>query len=297
MKYKQLVSPDLTITEAAGLCLSFSRRAFGAPVVEKTAWEGWSKAEYRHEDRDWPSGVSIPVWFDWWGQLPGDKQKFQYGHVAVLHTDGKVYSSPLSGKGRAWFASVDDLARSFGGGMKYVGWSEDISNVRVVKKEDYMITARVVESAYRTLLARECAPKQKQDLIRAHETMESLEAWIMSLQEYKDKQKLADNGDLNFRDFMRSEYRGKLIDKNTKLTVDGASVLYRLFYGMGISEYGFENRIGKQTFDEALRDLRAQPGYKEHVEKLLKDPSEVINNLPAEIREALMPILKKSKEE
>lgn len=130
---KQLVSPNVEISEAAGMCLQYARRVFSAPVVEATAWEGWTRSKYRHENREFPSGLAVPVWFDWWGQLPGDEQKFQYGHAAVRLSDGSVWSSPLSGKGRARFGSVDELTRAFGGGMKYVGWSEDISEVKVVE--------------------------------------------------------------------------------------------------------------------------------------------------------------------
>lgn len=136
MAYRQLVQPNLDIYETAGWCLQFTRRVFGAPAVEPTAWQGWERTQFKHHDRNWPNGVSIPVWFDWWGDVGHGRQR--YGHVAVLHTDGRVYSSPLTGYGRAWFVSVDDLVRAFGGGMTYVGWTEDISGVRVVKKEEGM---------------------------------------------------------------------------------------------------------------------------------------------------------------
>ncbi|QEX10974.1 hypothetical protein F6X56_15225 [Rhodococcus erythropolis] len=129
---EQIVQPYYNINEKAGMCLSYARRVFGAGIVETTAWEGWTKAQFKHADRDFPAGLAVPVWFDWWGQLPGDNQKYQYGHVAIRAADGKVWSSPLSGVGRTWFNTVDDLVRAFGNGMRYVGWSEDISRVKVV---------------------------------------------------------------------------------------------------------------------------------------------------------------------
>lgn len=133
---RQLVPPNVAINEQAGRCLSYARRVFGAPAVESTAWEAWSKVQYRHTDRSFPIGVAFPVFFDWWGQLEGDDQKYQYGHAAVQTADGKVWSSPLTGYGRAVFASVDDLVRSFGNGMKFVGWSEDISGVKVMEGDN-----------------------------------------------------------------------------------------------------------------------------------------------------------------
>lgn len=131
MNYQQIVQPNVAINENAGWCLSYARRVFGAPVVEASAWAGWMSTEHPHEDRNWPKGVAFPVWFDWTGDVGSGR--FQYGHVAVMVADGTVWSSPLSGYGRAWFKTVDDLTRAFGGGMSYVGWSEDISDVRVIK--------------------------------------------------------------------------------------------------------------------------------------------------------------------
>jgi hypothetical protein len=129
---RQLVNPNFSIAENAGWCLSYARRVFGAPVVEWSAWQGWMMTEHPHEDRNFPAGVSVPVWFDWTGDV-GDGNILRYGHVAVRRSDGKVWSSPLSGYGAAWFNSVDDLTRAFGNGMRYVGWSEDISDVKVIE--------------------------------------------------------------------------------------------------------------------------------------------------------------------
>lgn len=139
MAWKQLVQPNLEIIETAGLCLQFARRVFGAPKVEDSAWEAWERAKHKHADRNFPAGVSVPLFFDWTGNIKwsdGVWRKARYGHAAVLHTDGKIYSSPLTGRGRAWFATVDDLTRAFGGGMTFVGWTEDISNVRVVEYKE-----------------------------------------------------------------------------------------------------------------------------------------------------------------
>lgn len=130
--YRQIVQPNVNINEVAGWCLSYARRVFGAPAVESSAWEGWTHAKFKHENRDFPSGMSVPVWFDWTGDVGNGRHR--YGHVAVKAADGKIWSSPLSGTGRAWFATVDDLTRAFGGGMRYVGWTEDISTVKVIEQ-------------------------------------------------------------------------------------------------------------------------------------------------------------------
>lgn len=160
MAWKQLIAPVVEISEVAGMCLSYARRVFGRPVVEPTAWSGWTNAKYKHEDRNFPSGVAVPVWFDWTGDVGAGRQR--YGHVAVRMPDGKVWSSPLSGTGRNWFASVDDLTRAFGNGMRYVGWSEDISNGRVVIEEEDVYKPTAAEVAGSVLRLTGTAATQQQ---------------------------------------------------------------------------------------------------------------------------------------
>lgn len=135
----QLINPNFTIKEVAGRCLQYSETVFGHPGVGDTAWDEWNNTKLKHRDRNFPSGVAFPVWFDWSGNIKwsdGVIRWGRYGHVAVMAGDGTIYSSPLSGVGRATFPSVDALTRAFGNGMTYVGWSEDIANVKVIEGED-----------------------------------------------------------------------------------------------------------------------------------------------------------------
>ncbi len=139
MSYKQLAEPNVDITEKAGLCLQFSRRGFGATKIEDTAYDAFQNTQFKHFDRNFPEGVSFPVWFEWWGSIKwsdGVTRTQRYDHVAIRHKDGKIYSSPLTGVGRSVFNSVDELARAFGAGMKFYAWTEDISNVRVIEEEE-----------------------------------------------------------------------------------------------------------------------------------------------------------------
>lgn len=151
--FQQLISPDPTIKETAGWCLRFTERSFrlirvdsngnSVPlvpgvVVRSTAWSDWLATKYKHQDRSFPEGVAVPVWFDWIGDV--GEGRHRYGHVAYRGTDGRIYSSPLTGVGRADFANVDELCRAFASGMSYVGWSEDIAGVRVITKGDDMVT-------------------------------------------------------------------------------------------------------------------------------------------------------------
>lgn len=124
---QQLVQPNLSVVGKSGWCLDYARRVFGAGVVEATAWQGWENAKYKHTDG--LPNVSVPVWFDYW------QDGIRYGHVAVYVPGQGVYSSPWQTTyGHAVLSSVQEVERIYG--VKYVGWSEDISNVRVAIGEE-----------------------------------------------------------------------------------------------------------------------------------------------------------------
>ena len=155
---EQLRQPNYLINTPAGLCLQHARSIYSIDRLYDPAWQAWQKVKYRHEDRNFPD-ASVPVWFDWWGDLHKGAGRQQYGHVAVRDKSGIIWSSPLSGTGRAWFKSVDDLVKAFGNGMKYVGWSEDINNVRVVqpKEEDMKADNYTVQALAEAILGRTAA--------------------------------------------------------------------------------------------------------------------------------------------
>jgi len=155
---EQLIQPNYNQTVKAGLCHKYSRLVFGIGRLYDPSWQNWLNLKYKHEDRNFPN-ASVPVWFEWWGKLPGDKEKKLYGHTAVRDKSGTVYSSPLSGEGNAWFNSVDDLIKAFGNGMKYVGWSEDINNVRVVQETTMTIKDREQAKALYTAILHRNADK------------------------------------------------------------------------------------------------------------------------------------------
>lgn len=211
MSYKQLIDPNLNLSEEAGLCLQFSRRTFGAPKVEDTAYEAFGRTKYQHFDRNFPDGVSIPVWFEWWGNIKwsdGITRYARYDHVAVRAANGIIYSSPLSGRGQARFNSVDELTKAFGAGMKYYAWTEDISNVRVVEPESEkkeMVTDKGVNYLFKSLLGREADPKQREEL-KAQFTYDELEVWIRDLPEFKDKVGRAKKGELDLNMFIVHPY-------------------------------------------------------------------------------------------
>lgn len=143
---RQLIAPNLSTTGKVGLCLAYARQVFGVGAVYPTAWQGWLNVKYRHTDAI-PGDVAVPLWFSGAGGA---------GHVAI-HVPGKgIYSSPYkSGQAYAVLSSIAEIERIYK--VKYVGWSEDINNVRVVTQEEIMNNGDVV-NIYRTLLGRDPDP-------------------------------------------------------------------------------------------------------------------------------------------
>jgi len=126
MPFTQLVIPNPNIACQPGWCLQYVRQTFGAPVVEPTATAGWENAQYRHEDWNFPVGCWVPVWFS----LKNEPA----GHVALLAPDGTVYSTSDDSTIPHHHPSMADLiAYYWRNPLTYLGWSEDISGVRVVE--------------------------------------------------------------------------------------------------------------------------------------------------------------------
>lgn len=143
MPYTQLVQPDLTIVGKVGYCLEYARKMFHAPAVEPTAWKAWEAAQYKHPDRNYPVDASELLWFSYW--LDG----VNFGHVVVNVPGQGLYSSPYkSGTTHAVLSSIAEVERLYG--AKYVGWSEDISKVRVIEG-DFMTEAEYDAYARRIL--------------------------------------------------------------------------------------------------------------------------------------------------
>lgn len=136
----QLVSPNLSIVGQIGYCLSYARQCFGAAAVEPNAWVAWNNTKFKHTDA-LPADVCVPMWYSY--VLNGEN----LGHVTINVPGQGIYSSPWkSSQTHAVLSSIAQVEQIYG--VKYVGWSEDISNVKVVQG-DSMPTADEVKSAFR----------------------------------------------------------------------------------------------------------------------------------------------------
>lgn len=131
MSWRQAVQPRLGTTDFAGWCLRFAQSVFNAPVAHRSAWIAWQNAPGRHNDRNFPTDVSVIVWFEHWGNYGFWDN---WGHVAVWVPGRGYLSSPVTwnGKGSQWFQNIEQLERALPG--KYVGWSEGINGLRVIER-------------------------------------------------------------------------------------------------------------------------------------------------------------------
>ena len=142
--WQQLKTPNLDpviikddgkpLMDWLGSCLWYVRTAFGCAWSGSSALEGWGLAKYKHADRNIPTGVYVPIWFNHYGTYGGVYKN--WGHVAI-YKDGKIWSSPLTHKPTAdVFTSIATVESKFK--ATYIGWSEDLNNVRVAQEVNTM---------------------------------------------------------------------------------------------------------------------------------------------------------------
>jgi len=72
-------------------------------------------------------------------------------------------------------------------------------------------------------------------------------------------------------------------EDNVLVDLPALTVLYRFYLGTEVSQYGLDNRLGKQTFQEAADGLKNSDQYKELV-KQAKEGKLPVKNLPLDIR-------------
>lgn len=147
--YTQLKSPNLSVVGQDGLCLAYVTEVFGVPNKYSSATVAWEDAQYKHAGEQPPMGVSVPVWFSYNGPD---------GHVAGATPSG-VYST--TAQGDKTFSSVSALVSWMGEGFKYLGWSEDINNVRVVQpQEDTGMNSNGVTVVIQAAFRRDPTPEE-----------------------------------------------------------------------------------------------------------------------------------------
>lgn len=201
MSWKQVRTPnldpvikqgDVTLLSWVGWCLAYVQTAFGAPWAGYSAWDAWeNRVSKRHTNRNFPKGVYFPVWFD------GEWLGVRYGHVAIMK-DGKIWSSPITDKPSTdTWSSIEEVERNYG--MKYVGWSEDIGGITVIKGTKLMIgkiTLQQLNYLYLALFGE----KPNANAIKTNvgkRTFAETEKVLTGSALFKRKQELAAKGELD----------------------------------------------------------------------------------------------------
>ncbi|MCA9329555.1 hypothetical protein KDA11_02835, partial [Candidatus Saccharibacteria bacterium] len=107
-------------------CLQNVRQGYGIPAKWDYALLDWQN-NVQHKDQNYPSGCSVPVYFNWTGNVGGVTKN--WGHIAVRLADGRIWTD---GK---YYANVSTLSTNYLRGGSYLGWGELVNNVRVVTQE------------------------------------------------------------------------------------------------------------------------------------------------------------------
>jgi hypothetical protein len=123
----QLITPTPDIPCQPGWCLRYVRQTFGLPARYASATEAWENSASQHPDRDFPSGVWVPVWYGI------DREPL--GHVVLLAPDGSVYSTSDNSTiphHHPSLADLEDFYAGWGWPLTYRGWTEDVAGYPVI---------------------------------------------------------------------------------------------------------------------------------------------------------------------
>lgn len=122
----QLVNPNLNAVGRIGYCLEYQANLWGTTHTEPYAWTAWLNTELPRYDTP-PTDVSYPLWFSYF------VNGLNEGHVVSYVPGQGYYSSPWElGTTHAVLPSIAEVERIYG--VTYIGWSEDILNLRVVEE-------------------------------------------------------------------------------------------------------------------------------------------------------------------
>lgn len=76
-------------------------------------------------------------------------------------------------------------------------------------------------------------------------------------------------------------------DNKVMVTITGLAVIYRFLLGWPPSDHGKKNYLGKVTFDEAYKRVKASNAFKKKVAEAKKNKTVDLQQLPAGVRQAL----------
>lgn len=182
----QLVAPNLNAQGRIGYCLEFAARVWGTTFVPDPpyAWTAWQQTTLRLASI--PSDVAVPCWFEY------DTGGIEEGHVVAWIPGKGFLSSPYSLSADAQYQegttthallpSIAEVERIYG--VKFVGCSQDILNLRVVEDEP-MLNSGDVTNMYFALLGHDADAQTKTNW--TGHTFKELFYAIVDSDEYKLK--------------------------------------------------------------------------------------------------------------
>lgn len=158
MAWKQLVIPNYSVQGKAGWCLWVQQEVYSVPHLYLTAKDAWDAAQFKHPGERPPEGIHALCYWTY------TESGIPYWHVATRHPNLSVFSSPFDyNYGAQWYGSIDAMTariRKIDPTCTYVGWAEDLSNVRLVEGEDMKVTANNLKYLYLGIYA-EDVPEAK----------------------------------------------------------------------------------------------------------------------------------------
>lgn len=124
---QQLITPNPNIPCKPGWCLEYVNNAFDVPIRFGSATAAWEGSTTKHQDRDFPAGVWVPVWYG--------LDTTPLGHVVLRAPDGSVYStSDLTNTPHHHpnLADLEAYYAYYGMTLIYRGWTEDVEGTLVI---------------------------------------------------------------------------------------------------------------------------------------------------------------------
>lgn len=135
MPFRQLKSPNLSVTAQRGWCLKYIDDSVNAPARKPTAQAAFNteKANGNVRTSGLPIGVWVPIWFSLTkGVYAG------LGHVAWAYNYGdrlEIRDSETRTGARSPYTSIDQVKAWFGNyAPQYLGWSFTVDGVQVVEE-------------------------------------------------------------------------------------------------------------------------------------------------------------------
>jgi hypothetical protein len=142
VSYIQVKKPNYNIPYVGGFCEGYVEGTVGEATIPtpkepvtfgvfKSASGAWANLKGKHPGEQPPKGVSVALYFTL-GSTPA-------GHTAIWLGDGRVASSSQGGYHTSpaihpSLQNLIDVYAAYNQGCTYLGWSEYIGNVQVVKK-------------------------------------------------------------------------------------------------------------------------------------------------------------------